>query len=291
MKKLLLSAHSLDLAACPRRYWYYRVAGRAPAVVSPALAQGIAGHGALARWRQGKSQAEQDAFIDSVFAVHPPPLDDFRTPYYLREALVQYKAEHQEDTRWQWEEVEQEFEELLGRWGDTEIWWTGRRDAVGIFKPDGRRYVFDNKFVSRDESAEARAAQNSRALKGYCWSWGQRHPDRPVAGVIQRRVVIRPPTKAKAFNITFPLDPPIFFAPAVLDEWRVNTLSLAAQILSRNDQPLAWPMEESLCRRTWGCCDYIDVCTLPLGDRPVKLASDAFKPTGERFSYDTQEAE
>lgn len=315
MNTLTLSAHSLDKAACPARYFYYRHAhgtGRTPVGVVPALAQGIAGHGALAIWRKGPLtlmtqegggfpaprreddaawQARQDAFVDRVFAAHPPPPEDYRGAAYLKDALRQYKAEHRETETFDFEAVEDDFDLPLGTIGGLEVRWSGRADAVGVNRLDGRRYLIDNKFVSRDEQAELSSARNSRALKGYVWSWQQRFPDKPIHGVMLRRLVIRKPTKARPLNIDVPLDPPLLaadlFTPERLEEWREGTLRLAAQIAAHDPaSPADWPMDESHCRHTWGCCDYLGVCTLPPKDRLTKLGSDAFRAADQRGSYE-----
>lgn len=289
MKPLFLSAHSLDVAACPRRYFYYRLLNRAPAAVTPALAQGIAGHGALARWRRGRSQAEQDEFIDKVFAAHPVPADDYRSAAYLRDALVQYKAEYREPDRWTFEEVETTFQFSLGFVEDREVILTGRRDAVGMFE-DGRRYILDNKFTSRDEQAAVKAATVSRAAKAYWWSWHSEHPDKPLAGVIQRRTIIRKPTKKDPLNFSFPADPVVRFDEEIIAEWARDTMRLARTISQRHEESIEdWPMEGALCRSTFGCCDYLDVCVLPPGDRHYLLQSDAFRPSDSRPDYDEKE--
>lgn len=292
MKQLRLSGHSCDKAACPMQYYLYRVQGRSLAGVSPALCQGIAGHGAIARWRRGQSQADQDAYVDAVFAAHPQPEDDFRTPYYLREALAQYKVEHAELVTWDFEEVETAFELPLGvvevAGERVEVLWTGRRDAVGRFKVDGRRYVLDNKFSSRDQTADVVAYQNQGAFKGYCWSC--RESGKPVVGVIVRRMIIRAPTKPKPFNFSLPLDPPIYFSDEILDEWKNHTLLRAAELLARDPEQMeAWPMVSALCRGPFGCCDYLPVCLMPPRDRLVKLMSDAYRDSGDREAYDAKE--
>lgn len=316
MTTLTLSAHRLDVAACPRRLWYYQHAhgeGRAPAAVSPALAQGIAGHGALAIWRRGfaaesmtQSQQQQEYYIDRVFTAHPQPPDDYRTPAYLKEALLQYKAEHPELSQFDFEEVERTSVRPVGEVSvdrleaQVRVEWHVRRDAVARSRLDGKLYLIDNKFVSRDEQASVTAAQNSRAFKGGIWSWQDEHPDKPIHGVIQRRTVIRKPLvggKGKPpipFNFAFPLDPPLlaadYFTPERLEEWRQGVLRKAVEILERDPaDPTQWQMEEACCRHTYGCCDYLGVCVLPPGDRLAKLGSDAFKPSAERRDYEKEE--
>lgn len=282
MNELHLSAHSLDKAACPFRYYLYRVLEKVPEGVAPGLVQGIAGHAAVAAWRRGLDLAAQDKAVDDAFAQAPPiPAEDYRTPQYLKEILVQFRAEHAPE-HWVWEEVEQPFEVPLGvvqthRLGEVKVILTGRRDAVGYDPDSGHRYVIDNKFVSRDDGADYVAAKNSRALKGYVLSY-RVQTGKPVHAAVLQRVVIRGPTKAKPLNFTLPPDPPIQFPDAVLEEWQRNTLKIAAAIAERDpEKPEEWPMEESVCRHTFGCCDYLEVCTLPPGlDRTRFLDTPAF---------------
>lgn len=287
MMTLRLSAHSLDKAACPKRYYYYRVLQKAAAETGPGLVQGIAGHAAVAAWRRGLSVADQEAAIDRVFAEGAPiPADDHRTPAYLKAIIEQYRAEHKPE-RWAWEEVEKEFEVELGMVTPlplpgilseaVRVIWTGRRDAIGFDPDTGERFVFDDKFMSRDEGADREAAKNSRALKGYIWAY-QKETGVHLHGAFLCRTIIRAPTKAKPLNFTMPLDPPIRFSQEQLDEWRLGVLDAARALVERDPaEPSAWRMEESCCRHTFGCCDYLCVCELPPGeDRRRMLESPAF---------------
>lgn len=307
MITLRLSAHSLDKAACPKRYYYYRVLQKAAAEAGPGLTQGIAGHAALAAWRRGlmlaaekkitdpalaalqrqRSILEQEAAIDKAFAEGTPiPADDYRTPAYLKQIIEQYRAEHGPE-RWVWEEVEKEFEVELGMVAPlplpgklseaVRVIWTGRRDAIGFDPDSGERFVFDDKFMSRDEGADREAAKNSRALKGYVWAY-QKETSILLHGAYLRRTIIRAPTRPKPLNFTLPPDPPIRFSQEQLDEWRLDVLDAARAIVERDPaDPAAWRMEESCCRHTFGCCDYLCVCELPPGeDRRRKLESPAF---------------
>lgn len=323
MTTYTLSAHRIAVATCPYRLWLYQHAegGRAPVSTGVARAQGTAGHGALQMWRRGPFTAEQaadptipamqvvetiddwqrrqDAFVDGVFAVAPPqPPTEYRTAAYLREALVQYKAEYPERDQWDFEEIERDSIRDLGvvetrRVGAVLIRWHVRRDAVGIFKADGRRYLLDNKFTSFDREADYLAETNSAAFKGALWSWRNEHPTKPIVGVILRRVVIRKPTvggkssPAKPFNFAFPLDPPILFPIERIIEWRESALRAAVEILERDPAvPSQWHQAEALCRSAYGACDYLSVCQLPPRDRSAKLLSDTFKPSSQREAWE-----
>lgn len=298
MQTLTLSAHRLDLAACPRRLWYYQHAlgGRAPALARAALVQGVAGHGALALWRKGEPQEKQDAYVQRVFDAHTLPEDDYRKPSYFSEALAQYRAEHREPEQFDIEEVEEEFKLPLGivcilkHYDEWQILWTGRRDMVGVSKMDGKRYMISNKFVSQNRQADVKALANSRAEKSYWWAWEQQHPDKPLAGIIPRRCVIRAPRKDGKLNIELPIDDVIRFDPWQIQEWVTDTLQFAKAILSRDPNILSdWPMETALCKGPYGCCDYMDVCMLPPEDRLLKLGNDTFKPSDERPAWEELE--
>lgn len=286
MIELRLSAHSLDKFACPLRGYMYRFLRRAAAEHGPGLVQGIAGHAAVAAWRRGLSVEAQCKAIDEAFAAGTEiPADDYRTPGYLKDILEQYRAEHAAE-RWEWLEVERPFEVELGviSWGRVDascgycrVIWTGRRDAVGRDLETGDLYVFDEKFMSRDEGADREAAKNSCALKGYCWSY-QHETGQRIKGAYLRRTIIRKPTREKPLNFTLPPDPPILFSKDRLDEWKGNVLNRAREIVSRDPQdPVQWPMVETLCRHTFGTCDYLCVCEMSPGvDRERMLASPAF---------------
>lgn len=281
MKEFRISAHSLGMFACPFRGYMYRHLQKAAVTRSAALVQGTAGHASLAAWRRALPLEAQEKAVYDIFARNPTPPEDFRTAGLLKEVLVQYRAQYSIED-FVWEEIEKDFELELGSVtgfdGDYRVIFTGRRDAVAWSPSTGERYVVDDKFVSRDEGAELASARNSRALKGYLYEWNYSNPGKRTYQAILRRTVIRKPTQKMPVNFTLPADPPLFFSEDRLQEWRLNTLSICAQILQRDPEVIdQWPMEESLCRTTFGCCDYLDVCTQPPGlSRMRLLDSPAF---------------
>jgi len=235
----------------------------------------------------------QEKAISAVLAETPTPADDYRTPGYLRDALAAFRAEFGAlFAGWTVEEREAQGCALLGtvewmqpvdggRVGQpVDLLWEFRRDLVGV-DPHGDRYVVDWKTSSRNEDAHYLAMKNSGQLMGYCWSWAAQHPERPIAGALPVRIILRKPSRT-GVAFEFPKDPPIVFGPERLDEWRRHTLAKVRALLARDPADLDdWPLasaELGCCRHTFGVCDYLAVCCLPPAERMRMLLSDAYEP-------------
>lgn len=300
MLTLALSAHSLELAACPARDRYYRILGRRKAVATPALTLGSAIHAALQAHDAGAPAPEQDALIRAVYAEATPgsvPPDDYRQVGYALDAMAAYRAEHPAP-RWQRiEESERDFDTELGvvpGWGwnaatrqyehgDVVVRWRGRRDRV-VIAADARRYVVDYKTRSRDDATDWQLAQVGDQLLGYVWQWRQEYVDAPCAGGCLVRLILRKPAKtsrATTPTFEFPKDAPILFTEAQVDEWHRQTLARAAAIAARNpNDPEAWWLERTMCGTRWGTCQYLATCSLQPMQRGVHLGTDIYAPTG-----------
>jgi hypothetical protein len=291
------SANSLSHYMVCRRFWYnYKVLGRRLVRSSVGRIAGTAEHGGIAVLNKGGAVAAQEAAIDATLAAETPiPADDYRTAAYLKDALAAFRAEYQPALKnWTIEEVEAHGEVELGQvryhipvWREERIAhviYEFRRDMVAV-SPDGLRFLWDFKTASRDEQAEVAASQVSNAYKGYCRTYEMQYPDRPVHGVLQRRLIMRKPTKT-GVAFTFPEDGPIYYAKEILDEWQRQTLRTAVEILERDPADAdAWPLSGTVsgaCRSQWGCCDYVGVCALPPDQRALKLSTDEFESSNHR---------
>ncbi len=288
------SANSLGIAdRCLAAYRYYRILSRKPVGAGTGLIAGLALHEVAPVWKRGGSFAEQDAAIDKMLANYPPIVateKEYRTPQYLRDAWAAFRPELDAlFAHWTIDEIEKPFVIELGQtryrsphdgaWAVAHVEWEGRRDLVGV-DPYGDRWVVDWKSGSRDEDAAVKAYQNSGQFMGYIHSWCVQYPDKPVKGVQPVRLIMRKPSKTGvAYHI--PKDGPVTFDDARLVEWVRHTLRKARDILERDpvnadDWPLACA-ELGCCRHTFGCCDYIGVCTLPPDQRALKLSTDEFE--------------
>ncbi len=142
---------------------------------------------------------------------------------------------------------------------------------------------------------------NSAQLKCYVWAMrelARLHPELgfppEVHGAFIDGVVIRPPYKNEnrkptaadrprnEFIATFPE----FFTPERLEEWRADTLAHVETALGwvarghfpQNERHCTFHMDAAFKNYgTYGKnCPYLPVCTLPVGQRPMALASDQF---------------
>ncbi len=286
-----ISANSMGVAdRCARAYWNYKVQGRKAVRSAAGLIAGTCLHEGIAGILDGVSVAEQEQAMAAVLAESTVPPEDYRTPAYLRDALAAFRAEFSDTFRlWTIEEREQLGTVPLGRVDVAlpdgfcrtyDVRWEYRRDMVGV-SPDGLRYIVDWKTGSRNEEAQYLAFKNSGQFMGYLWAWAAEHPDKPVAGVLPVRIILRRPSKT-GVQFEFPRDPPILFPPERIAEWRKHTLTKVAALLHRDTaDPDEWPLasaEMGCCRHTYGVCDYLSVCTLKPEDRMRHLQSDAFEP-------------
>lgn len=290
-----ISAHSLGIYdRCPRAYMNYKVLGRKAVRSAAGMIAGTALHEGIAALLDGASVAEQEGFLTSALAESPIPADDYRTPAYLRDALAGFRAEFADVFKtWTIEEREQQGSVKLGyvevtrgpvdglyHREDVPVMWEYRRDMVGT-SPDGLRYICDWKTSSRNEDAHYLVMKNSGQFMGYVWAWQQEHPDKPLAGVLPVRIILRKPSRT-GVAFEFPRDPPILFQPERIEEWHRHTLRKVQALLARDpEEPDDWPLaaaELGCCRHTYGCCDYLPVCTLKPEDRMRYLATDAFEP-------------
>lgn len=301
-RTITLSAHSLGIYdRCSRAYFNYRVLGRKAVRSAAGMIAGTAMHEGISVLQAGGPVADQEKAISEVLAETPTPPDDYRSPGYLRDALAAFRAELGSlFAGWTIEERESQGTVELGTvgalteapdkvglglgsrfWEPVTVLWEFRRDLVGV-DPDGQRWVVDWKTSSRNEDAHYLAMKNSGQLLGYVWSWNQQHPDKPCAGALPVRIILRKPSRT-GVAFEFPKDPPILFSPERLDEWRRHTLAKVRALLARNpanadDWPLAHA-ELGCCRHTFGVCDYLMACVQQPADRERMLASDAYEPS------------
>ncbi len=294
---LRLSANSLGIwDRCPAAFRMYRILNRRPVGKSSGLIAGTALHEAAPIWKRGGSVAEQDAAIDKVLAEHPilASEKEYRTSAYIKDAWAAFRVEL--DTlfaHWVIDEIEKQGVIVLGQvryrspadgsWQDATVEWEFRRDLVGI-DPFGDRWICDWKSSSRDEAAAVKAYQNSGQFIGYDHSWRVQYPDKLLKGVQPVRLVMRaPPKTAKGKGVTYevPKDGPVIISEERRLEWVRHTLRKARDILERDPiEPDDWPLacaELGLCRHTFGCCEYLDVCVLNPSDRIIKLGTDEFE--------------
>ena len=279
MNSLTLSASTLEKAVCLRRYWYYRVARRKSAAPKSGADAGSCLHRGFAIWNAGGDTQMQEAAIDRERDARPMVDDtDYRTHAFLKDAFAQLRAVLGEQAAsWERLEIEKRGTRLLGMVGDVRVLIDYRRDVV--VRDSSAIWVVDLKSASRDDSAEVAAFQNSGQFKAYTWAWNDEHPDTPCAGVQPVRLIMRRPSKTGvAFDVK--LDPPARFPAEIIAEWRDSTLRRAADIIARRPEDLFdWPMMDhssGCCRNQWGCCEYLEVCTLCPADRALKLSTDAF---------------
>lgn len=304
---LHLSASTLETAACLARYRYYKLLHRKPDTIRSGADAGTAVHRGMRTLMAGASQADQEAAVLAARAKLPMADGDYRHGEYLVNGLSQLRAELAPLlSGWKVLEVEKRGETPLGgvpnsqvhpnwleRLPQTDNLWFNNdgqpgvavvmqyvRDAVVQRLDNGHVVIIDLKTSSRDDGATVAAFQNSGQFKAYHWTWDAEHLDTPCREVQPLRLIMRAPSKT-GVTFTVKLDPAVRFDSTILEEWRRNTMRRALDILSRDpDDEADWPMTENgngTCRHVFGCCDYLDVCTKPPGDRALKLATNVFR--------------
>lgn len=312
MLTLTLSPNSLAQAVCPKRYWYYKVRGRKALGKGAGAAAGTAVHAGFARYNRAESTALQEGALltewDKARDAGAFEEGDYRTPAYLQDALAQLRATMGPAMAgWRVLETEKRAKMVIGAvtehhvhpgWraylpdnpnGDLTVACVEMeyvRDLVVEVIATGEVWVIDLKTASQDRQAEIAAYETSDQFKCYYWSGRRAHPEWNLKGVQPVRLLMRKPVvkKSEKTKPTYEVQlcKPIRYTDEIIAEWQDGVLRRAADLLRRNpDDPLDWPMVACLgtCFHPYGNCDYLPVCTLPPGDRLLKLSTTAFADT------------
>jgi hypothetical protein len=274
------------LQACPRKLFYSQITRRVADTPRAALNAGACVHRVLKyRYRFcGPNPTEQQVqvmhrIIAGHMRVSPQPEDDYRNAGFLQRFIDAYCEQYAGD---EWVPlatnkgpfVEMPFAFPLVTIDGLPVIYTGRIDLA--IRLRGDIWVPDHKTTSMMgktfEDEQALSAQQ----RGYCWAVKQATGETP-RGYIINGLRLRAPTKTRAevldedfVRVSFTID------QASLDEWLVNAVELIGEFLHwcRREH---FPMKTLWCCGKYGRCEYFDVCTLPIPQRPLMLASSLYK--------------
>lgn len=308
---LTLSPNSLAQAACPKRYWYYKVRGRKLVGKGAGAAAGTAVHAGFARYNRAESTSLQESALLTEWnkARDAGAFEefDYRTPTYLQDALAQLRATMGlAMAGWRVLEVERRAKMVIGAVTEHHVHpgWRGYlpanprdlsfvavemeyvRDLVVEVIATGEVWIVDLKTASQDRQAEIAAYETSDQFKCYTWASRKAHPEWNLKGVQPVRLLMRRPVakKSEKTKPTYEVQmcKPLRYDDEMIEEWTDGVLHRAADLLRRDpDDPRDWPMLActGTCFGPYGNCDYLPVCTLPSGDRLLKLSTTMFTDT------------
>lgn len=300
---------------CSRYAEYYLVAGREPAIPSPALVFGGALHKGLEIiYRHGNnddsrilaSRAITDYFIDK-----PVDPDDYRTPALCLDVFAQYLVTHPvelftvlTDEKGPW--VERSFRLPLGEisldkrikyrpeqlltaqptWMDSTQW--GAADSFQVnhiyILWTGRidlMIEWDGLFWVLDHKTTSRGGESfyedfHMSQPAIGYAWaGEQLLGKPVKGLVLNAFENHKPTRTGKGLV---LNRRRYeYTPEQRAEWEHNTLTLVSDFLHHLARGF-FPMETKWCFGKYGKCKYFDVCRMPAGEqRRVLLNSPIYR--------------
>lgn len=270
---------------CPRSALFYMAQKRELAGRSDALNFGSGMHEGMAvrykdffhfGFNDKDSMDRQIKAITDHFDKNPQDSETFRTVDRAIDMMLKYdktyKVEpfivHSNDTS---PLVEIPFAVPIGQVEDVPIIWTGRIDAVIFW--DRLLWILDHKTTSIFGGTYFEQFRNASQFIGYCWAYEQISGQR-VNGVLINALAIR--------KIT-PTGKPVEFAREridynrdQIDEWQTNTMHVIKNFLQMAAEEY-FPAHTAWCHNKFGTCQYFEVCTLPIAQRPILLGSRAYK--------------
>lgn len=261
---------------------------------------------------EGTAHAMHTA-LDAAYAGVDTPLEEWRTLARAHEVVDLYNQEWGVEP-WEVLGVEVPFATELGNVGPYKVVWQGRLDLLLWW--EGQIYVGDHKTMQQWSKGKTSEYDNSAQFKGYAWAMQEMHrlhgaPFPPlVAGFLLNALVTRKPYSERALktaskagidsNEAFmeaargvsELDAylgkrkglprnefhrnRVFYSQERLTEWRVDALAWVRTLLDYAERGY-WPMNTRHCSNYYGgACPMLDVCTAPIAQRKMVLASDMF---------------
>lgn len=256
--------------------------------------------------------ALQNQALEKWFDDNPQPTDEWRNCGRAQNLMWAYNIEYPVHD-WEVLAVEEEFEVEVGEVELAEetsvpttvpIYLAGRKDLVVAWH-DGL-WVVDHKTSTEWGKGDSNSAMDegrmSFQFRGYAWAERaqqrlqkvavqvgneqvQESPQRyvfPILGTVGNYLISRKPfaTERGASKSTAPRNEfhqvAYPFDAATLDEWRVECLAMAADIL-RNWQAGEWRRHRGSCGH-WGRCEFYDYCEAAPSQREELLASSLFQP-------------
>ena len=156
--------------------------------------------------------------------------------------------------------------------GTIKIIWQGRTDLV-IRQGDNNIYGLDHKSTSMMGPTYFKEFELSSQFSGYTWAMEQLLDTR-LAGFIINGLGIRKPTKTGK-KLEFQRYT-INSTPSKIDEWKRNTIHNIGQFIE-NTITSFHPQNTKWCVGKYGACQFFDVCTLPIEQRQMMLATPDYK--------------
>lgn len=301
--ELELDNSALTTFTCPRAFELQKIIGRS-AYPSVALIFGGNVHKGLdALHRTGRLDIA-DANLVQAFQDNPPPPDEYRDMLFARGLLRKYHEHFSNEAHLGFPIFENKGEpavEIPFRLpafaievnaevpypasilvqdeeddkpttyiGKIFVFWTGRIDLMTM--KDGGVYVVDHKTSSIDSGSYWADFDLSSQMVGYKWA-GEKLTGRYIAGVIINVLFIRKPTrtgKGSTFErrrFTYRQDQ--------IDEWTHDMMDAVNQIVTNLSNGF-WRKHTPVCVGKYSVCPFNPVCTKPVTQREMMLASDLY---------------
>lgn len=261
------------IMACHRKAEYHIVHKRKPSDERIALSFGQAVHSGLEAMFAGK---DYKPALHTAFDGMEVPPGDHRDLLKATRMLEDYSLGDFLTHDWTVETkdgkplIELAFALPLGTVQGIRIVWTGRIDL--IVRRDSGLFVVDHKTTSVFGSTYYDQFQNSSQPLGYMWA-AQKYLGEPFRGYI---INVFPVRKGNATTKTEPERQRVFLTDQdLLDEWKINTLSLLDMFL-RQASTGYLPKMTNQCTTKFGRCEFFNVCQLPRESRLNYLHSGEF---------------
>mgnify|MGYP001581130332 CR=1 FL=1 len=290
---------------CPEQFKNRFLLNRTAAFEKPALNFGSGIHDALKWLERGFALESALASMADHFVKVPQPPDDHRSPAHAEETIRRYIEHHKTD---QWKVLQTDkgpFVEfpfaykLFDSWRDRDydgkidmptqipIFFCGKID-LAIEKGDGTKWIVDHKTTFQLGKMFSYEMKKSAQMRGYCWAFKKATGSLPSGYIVD---AIRTNSEPKGVTNDCLLEDsdeprkkwwreqffrePFYIDQAEINEWELNTIAIIEQMLWHHSHGY-FPQNDSWCVGKYGRCQFYDVCSLPVNQRPLMLQSNMF---------------
>lgn len=162
---------------------------------------------------------------------------------------------------------------------DILVVWTGRIDLPVLW--DGVPTIIDHKTTSMLGTTFADQFRLSPQMLGYCWA-ANNIPEltRLIGGKRFQSLCVNAACIRKPTRTGVPTEfvrNRYFYDDSLMDEWLLDTNCLVTEFIM-NFVEGYFPKKANWCIGKYGACQYLDVCSMPVGNqRRVMLNSDRYR--------------
>jgi hypothetical protein len=294
------------LTQCPREFYYLYGLRRVAKTTKPALIFGSAVHEALAeRYNTDPNLADpttESRMIEAagrVFESTPVLDDDHRNLGFCSKVIQAYNNEYPLESfevmpfdaanPTGMKLVEQNFAVEFDTINGYPVFYTGLLDFP-YTQNHGELWVMDHKTTSVMSDSYFRDLAVAPQQWGYCWA-AMKTLARVPAGYTINAIPTNKPSKTGRVTETKDGGLKIEFQRAstfinadMLLEWEENTHYQIKEFFHYVETGFFPTHRKNHCVGKYGCCQFYDVCTLPMNQRGVMLASGLFEDKVRRIA-------